>query len=85
MRWTIVALLVLLLPCGSSAQQMIKVNMVELYDKVPPPPVDAKEAFARCEKVGEDNPTNCLGSRPHIVRFVGFHDVEWNSCPISIA
>ncbi len=59
MRWTIVALLVLLLPCGSSAQQMIKVNMVELYDKVPPPPVDAKEAFARCEKVGEDNPTNC--------------------------
>ena len=31
----------LLFPLTAAAQEMVKVNFVELYDKVPPPPASA--------------------------------------------
>ena len=41
--------LTLLFPLTAAAQEMVKVNFVGLYDKVPPPPASAREAYARCE------------------------------------
>jgi hypothetical protein len=38
---------------------MVKVNMLELYDKVPPPPADPKEAYARCDHGVNESPTVC--------------------------
>jgi hypothetical protein len=49
MRSIFLALLVLLAVSEGFPQQMVKVNIVELYDKVPVPPGDAKEAYARCD------------------------------------
>ncbi len=52
-------LLFLLLSVPSYSQEMVKVNIIELYDKVPGPPADVKAAFARAECTGEGVMLNC--------------------------
>ncbi len=49
MRSLCAALLVLLAYSAGPAQELPKVNFVELYGQVPAPPADAREAYARCE------------------------------------
>jgi len=53
------SLLLIFLSIPSFAQEMIKVNIIELYDKVPAPPPDVKAARARAECTGEGVTLNC--------------------------
>ncbi len=55
MRSMCVALLVLLACSAAPAQEMLKVNIVELFGQVPVPPADAKEAYARCDHGKDPN------------------------------
>ena len=41
-------------PAGN-AQEMVKVNILKLYDKVPPVPANAKEAYGRCSRSEDGN------------------------------
>ncbi|GEM_PF-4788076 len=47
------------LPILSYSQEMVKVNIVTLYDKIPAPPVDAKVAHARLVCVVENAAQRC--------------------------
>jgi hypothetical protein len=47
-------LLCLFLPIFAFGQEMVKVNILELYDKIPAPPADAKAAHARLVCVVEN-------------------------------
>jgi len=47
------------LPILASGQEMVKVNILELYDKIPAPPVDAKAAHARLVCVVENTVQRC--------------------------
>lgn len=42
------------LPFLAFGQEMVKVNILTLYDKIPAPPVDAKAAHARLVCVTEN-------------------------------
>ncbi|MGA9118284.1 MAG: hypothetical protein WB699_02860 [Bacteroidota bacterium] len=43
-------------PCGAlHSQEMLKVNILQYYDQVPPPPATAKEAYARCRLAADSN------------------------------
>lgn len=48
-------LLFFFLPILAFSQEMVKVNILELYDKIPAPPVDAKAAHARLVCVTENS------------------------------
>ena len=47
------------LPLLASGQEMVKVNILALYDKIPAPPVDAKAAHARLVCVVENAAQRC--------------------------
>ena len=46
--------LCLIVACPAFGQEMVKVNIVALYDKVPAPPASAREAFQRMKCTGEE-------------------------------
>ena len=48
-----------------SAQEMIKVDLVALYDQVTPPPVDVKEAVSRCAITWNDNAPTVSADKPY--------------------
>lgn len=52
-------LLFFFLPILAFSQEMVKVNILELYDKIPAPPVDAKAAHARLVCVTENSAPRC--------------------------
>jgi len=47
------------LPILAFGQEMVKVNILELYDKIPTPPADAKAAHARLVCVVENTAQRC--------------------------
>lgn len=55
----IALLLCLVLPLLAFSQEVVKVNILELYDKIPAPPVDAKAAHARLVCVVENTAQRC--------------------------
>ncbi|MCG3120986.1 MAG: hypothetical protein ALAOOOJD_03910 [bacterium] len=55
----IVQLCGLFLPILAFSQEMVKVNMLALYDKIPAPPADAKTAHARLVCVVENTAQRC--------------------------
>jgi hypothetical protein len=57
------SLLLIFLSIPSFAQEMIKVNIIELYDKIPAPPADVKAARARAECTGEGVTLNCTAEK----------------------
>lgn len=55
----IVHFLCLVLPILAFSQEMVKVNILDLYDKIPAPPADAKAAHARLVCVTENMAQRC--------------------------
>ncbi|NUM76847.1 hypothetical protein HUU40_20995, partial [candidate division KSB1 bacterium] len=47
MKSLIAHLLCLLFPVLAFSQEMVKVNILEVYDKIPAPPADAQAAHSR--------------------------------------
>lgn len=59
MKSLIAPLLCLLFPALALGQEMVKVNILELYDKIPAPPADARTAHSRLVCAVENRFENC--------------------------
>jgi len=62
MRRVLFAVLVVF-PMVVLGQEMIKVNVLEYYDKIPAPPLDVKDAYARLVCTGEVDNQRCSSEK----------------------
>ena len=61
MKWSIVTIFLALVTATvlSQSQQPVKVNLLEFFDKVPAPPISAKEAYDKCDCNIPDHEGEC--------------------------